>query len=510
MVNELGSERPLLECLEFYMKLVVSLVALLVAWSFFVKGRKRRLPPGPFPLPIVGNLHLLGELPHQALAALSLKFGPLMSLRLGSTLTLVVSSPDMAKDFLKTHDLLFASRPPSAAANYFWYNCTDIGFAPYGPYWRQVRKVCVLQMLSSRRLDYFRFIREEEVSAMIRSIANSDHPVNISKTVSTLLSDIMCRMAFGRKYSDQDSIGGKGINSMIKESFVVAGAFNFGDYIPYLAWMDLQGLNRRLKDIHTIQDDFLEKILDEHVAQNVPNVTRDLVDVLLAASADKEMEIQITRDNIKAILYDMFAAGTDTSSTSIEWAMSELLRNPTLLKKVQDELERVVGMGRMVRESDLPCLPYLQAVVKEALRLHPPSVLALPHLSVEACNVLGYEIPPNTRVLVNIWAIGRNPISWEDAERFAPERFMQGGSMDEKVHNCEWIPFGAGRRGCPGEQLGMLVVEFGLAQLLHCFDWTLPDKMNGEELDMSERFGITVRRARDLTAVRTPRLTVVL
>jgi cytochrome P450 len=190
--------------------------------------------------------------------------------------------------------------------------------------------------------------------------------------------------------------------------------------------------------------------------------------------------------------------------------MLELLRNPPLLKKVQDELERVVGMGRMVRESDLPSLLYLQAVVKEALRLHPPSVLALPHLSVEACNVLGYEIPPNTRVLVNIWAIGRNPISWEDAERFAPERFMQGGSMDEKVHNCEWIPFGAGRRGCPGEQLGMLVVEFALAQLLHCFDWTLPDKMKGEELDMSERFGLTVRRAQDLSAVLTPRLTVVL
>jgi cytochrome P450 len=487
------------------MKLVVSLVALLVAWSFFVKGRKRRLPPGPFPLPIIGNLHQLGKLPHQALAALSLKFGPLMSLNLGSALTLVVSSPDMAKEFFKTHDLVFASRPPSAASNSFWYNCTDIGFAPYGHYWREVRKLCVFQLLNSRRLEFFRFIREEEVSAMIQSIANSDHPVNISKTVSTLATDIMCRMTFGKKFSDQDSIGSRRINSMIKESFVLAGAFNFGDYIPSLAWMDLQGLNRRMKDVHSIQDYFLEKILDEHVAQNDPNVTRDLVDVLLAASVDKDMELQITRDNIKSLLYDMLSAGTDTSSTTLEWAMAELLRNPTMLKKVQDELERVVGMERMVRESDLPSLLYLQAVVKETLRLHPASPLALPHLSMEACNVLGYEIPKNTHVLVNLWAIGRNPAAWEDAERFVPERFMKGCSMEEKLRNCEWIPFGAGRRGCPGEELGMLVVQYGLAQLLHCFDWTLPDKMNGLELDMSEKYGITVRTANEIFAVRTPR-----
>lgn len=345
---------------------------------------------------------------------------------------------------------------------------------------------------------------------MIHSIGDSDHPVNISKIVSTLMADIMCRMTLGRKYSDQDSIGCKGINSVVQESYVVAGAFNVGDYIPYMAWMDLQGLNRRFKEIHGIQDELLEKVIEEHVAQNDPNVTRDLVDVLLAASADKDMEPQITRDNIKAILYDMLGAGTDTSSTTTEWAMSELLRNPPLLKKVQDELERVVGMERMVLESDLPSLPYLQVVVRETLRLYPSAPLALPHLSVEACNVLGYEIPKNTQVLVNLWAIGRNPTSWEEAERFVPERFMNGCSLDEKVRNCEWIPFGAGRRVCPGEQLGMLLVQFPLAQLLHCFDWTLPDKMTGRELDMSERFGMTVRRAHDLSAVPTPRLTVVL
>lgn len=500
---------PLPDYVEFCLRFTTALVAVVVAWSFFVRVRNRKLPPGPFPLPILGNmLYILGGLPHQALAALSLKSGPLMSLYFGSKLVLVISSPEMAREFMKTRDLLFASRSPSIAGNYLLYNYSDVASAPYGPYWRQMRKVCVLQMLSSKRLDYFRFIRKEEVSVMIRSITNnSDHPINIGQTVSTLTKDIICRMTFGRKYSDHDFIGNKGVIAMIKEIFRLLGDFNIGDYIPYLAWMDLQGINRGVKEIHRIQDEFLEKIVDEHVAQNDPNVTRDLVDVLLPASADKDMELQITRDNIKAVLYDMLAAGTDTSAVGIEWAMSELLRNAPVLQKLQDELQRVVGMGRMVRESDLPGLPYLQAVVRETLRLHPPGPLAIPHFSEEACNVLGYEIPRNTRVFVNLWAIGRNPKSWEEPERFVPERFMQDGCLDEKIKNFEWIPFGAGRRRCPGELLGTLLVEFAVAQLVHCFDWRLPDEMIGEELDMSEKFtGLTVPRAVELLAVPTSRL----
>eukprot|EP00253_Pinus_taeda_P027373 PITA_27373 len=514
MANLLYSERLMLECAEFYIKFAAAiLVTLVVSWSFLFQVRKRRLPPGPFPLPIVGNLHLLlGRLPHQALATLSLKCGPLMSLRLGSSaLTLVVSSADMAKEFLKNNDRLFAGRPQSMAAKYLSYNFSNVGYAPYGAYWRQMRKICVLQLLSSKRLDSFRFIREEEVCSMIRSIIEDSEgshvPVSISKAVSTLATSIICRMAFGRKYSDQQLI------ESIKESFLLAGTFNIADYIPYLAWLDLQGLGRRFKKIHKTVDHFFNNVIEEHIARNDPNVTPDLVDVLLAICADNDTEFQIKRKHIKGVIADMFAAGTDTSSIAIEWGMSEVLRNPPVLKKLHEELERVVGMERMVQESDLPSLVYLQAVVKETLRLHPPGPLAIPHLSLEDCSVSGYEIPGGTCVLLNLWAIGRNPKSWEDAESFKPERFMEkteAAEVDVNVQNFEWIPFGAGRRGCPGQQLGMLVVEFGMAQLLHCFNWRLPEKMNGqEELDMSERFnGLTLPRAHELVAVPTPRLSV--
>jgi len=510
MTIESGSQqRPVSQ--ELYIKLAAAfLVVVLAAWSFIFRGRKGSIPPGPFPLPIIGNLHMLGKLPHRTLASLSVKYGPLMSLRLGSTLTLVVSSSEMAREFLKTHDQLFASRAPSAAAKCLTYNCSGIEFAPYGAYWRQMRKLCVLQLLSPKRLDYFRFIREEEVSAMIRCIVNSDdpRPLNINQTVSSLATAIICRMALSRKYSDQDL---RSFGSMLRESFMLLGSFNIGDYIPYLDWMDLQGLNRRMKKIQKTQDYFLQKVIDERVAQNDPNVPRDLLDALLATSADTEF--QLSRDSIKAVLFDMLLGGSDTAPPIIEWAMSEVLKNPLVLTKLQHELEHVVGFGRIVCETDLPRLVYLQAVVKETLRLYPQGPFLFRHLSAEARNVAGYEIPQNTSVLVNVWAIGRNPESWKNAESFQPERFMDGVGSEVDAsgdQNLDWLPFGAGRRRCPGQQLGTLIAELGLAQLLHCFNWRLPlDDMNGQnqELDMIERFnGITFPRAHELFAIPTPRL----
>eukprot|EP01018_Ginkgo_biloba_P005071 Gb_27804 [translate_table: standard] len=396
-----------------------------------------------------------------------------MFLRLGSVPTVVASTPEMAKEFLKTHDLNFASRPATCAGKYVTYNSTDVGFAPYGPYWRKMRKVCMLELLSAKRIESMKFIREEEIAVMRERImkqcgVNGSNPVNGLKAL------------------------------------YLSGEFNIGDFIPYLEWMDLQGLRRRQKHIHKVFDDFFEKIIQEHV-ENKSRDHRDFVDVMLQLSEDNTMDIEITRDNIKAVILDMLSAGTDTSSATLEWAMSELLLNPSMMKKAQDELQSVVGLNRMVEESDLPQLEYLQVVVKETLRLHPPGPLLIPHEAREDCVVAGYNIPKKARIIVNVFAVGTDPNSWEDADMFKPERFI-GSPIDIKGQDFEVIPFGSGRRGCPGQPLGTTVVEYALATLLHCFDWRLPDGMKAEDLSMAEEFGLSTPRTVHLLAVPTPRL----
>lgn len=305
MANELGSHGPVvLERADSYTKLAAVLIGLLAAWFFYLKGRKLRLPPGPFAWPIIGNLHLLGQLPHKTLAALSLKYGPLMSLRLGSALTLVVSSPDVAKEFLKNNDRVFASRPSSAATKCLLYDSADVGFAPYGAHWRELRKICTLQLLSSRRIESFSCSRQEDVSEMIRSITNSvGRPISVTKSVSALSYNMICRMVLGKKCSDQSLSESTAIISMLKETLLFLGSFNIGDYIPYLSWMDFQGFNRRLRNFHKGADELLEKIVEEHISQNKPNVLPDFVDVLLAACKDEAIKFQITREHIKGVIY---------------------------------------------------------------------------------------------------------------------------------------------------------------------------------------------------------------
>ena len=199
------------------------------------------------------------------------------------------------------------------------------------------------------------------------------------------------------------------------------------------------------------------------------------------------------------------AASMDTSATMIEWALSELIKHPPMMKKVINELEKVVGMERMVEESDLESLEYLNMVVKETLRLHPVAPLLIPHESMEDCTVDGFHIPQKSRVIVNVWAIGRDPNAWTDADKFLPERFMES-DIDFRGQHFQFIPFGSGRRGCPGMQLGLTVVRLVLAQLVHCFDWELPDNMLPSELDMTEEFGLTLPRAKHLVAIPTCRL----
>ncbi|XP_023543272.1 cytochrome P450 CYP736A12-like [Cucurbita pepo subsp. pepo] len=487
--------------------LAVALVGVALLWRSWLHRGPNQLPPGPRGLPILGSLHLLGKLPHRDLRALSQKYGSIMYMRLGLVPTIVVTSPQAAELFLKTYDSVFASRPFLLASKYISYGQKNLGFAPYGSYWRNMRKMCTLELLSNVKVNSFRSMRREEVGLLVdylRDAAKNRAVVNLSSKICCVITDMTCLMVFGKKYADQE-FDERGFKSVIQEALQLVAIPNLGDFIPPIAALDLQGLDRRSKAVSKIFDGFLEKIIDDHLESKHENKTKDFVDVMLEIMSSQETEYQIERSNIKAILLDMLVAGMDTSATTIGWAIPELIRHPHVMKKMQDELEKVVGFDKKVEESDLEQLEYLDMVVKEILRLHPPAPILVPHESLEDCVVDGFYIPKKSRIIVNGWAIGRDPNFWIEPEKFFPERFM-GSQLDVKGRDFQLIPFGSGRRGCPGMQLGLTMVRLVVAQLVHCFDWKLPNDMLPDELDMTEEFGLTCPRAEELMVTPSYRL----
>ncbi|OIW00433.1 hypothetical protein TanjilG_05783 [Lupinus angustifolius] len=484
--------------------LLVSLTCLLL-WR---NSKKRRLPPGPRGLPILGSLHKLGQNPHRDLHQLAQKHGPIMFLRLGIVPTIVVSSPQAAEQFLKTHDHVFASRPPVEAAKYIAWEQKNLTFGEYGSYWRNMRKMCTLELLSHSKIISFKSMRQEELDLFIkllRDAANDIAAVDISAKISTLAAGMSCRMVLGRKYMDNE-FDEKGFKAVMKEGMHLAAAPNIGDYIPYVGALDLKGLKKRMKVVNKIFDDFFDRVIDEHMkSDSREDKIKDFVDVMLGFVGTEESEYRIDRPNIKAILLDMLAGSMDTSATAIEWAFSELMRHPRVMKKLQMELETVVGMKRKVDESDLDKLGYLNMVIKESMRLHPVAPLLIPHQSMEDCIVEDYFIPKKSKVIINAWAIMRDPSAWSDPEKFWPERF-EGSNIDVRGRDFQLIPFGSGRRGCPGLQLGLTMAHLVVAQLVHCFDWKLTNDMLPIDLDMTEHFGLSMPRAKHLVCIPAYRL----
>ncbi|KAJ8771218.1 hypothetical protein K2173_026058 [Erythroxylum novogranatense] len=476
--------------------IAVSLIALALIFQACLGNRNskgKKLPPGPKGFPIIGCLHLLGKNPHRALHDLAKRYGPLMHMRVGFVPTIVVSSPKMAELFLKTHDLVFASRPPVESVKYM--SPKGLAFAPYGPYWRNMRKLCTLELFTNLKTNSFKYLRKEEVDLLTEFI----------KQVSSVGTYISCRMIFGKKHTDMRL--GEGFTSVMHEGLHLVTAPNLADCIPQIGPLDLQGLRKRVKGISKVLDGFFEKIIDDHIQSKDENRTKDFVDILLSFFESQETEYRIGRDNIKSLMLDMLSASMDTSTTVVQWALSELMKNPQILKKVRKELDEKVPLNRMVEESDLEGLDYLDMVIKETFRLHPVTPLLLPHMSTEDITIEGFHIPKNSRVLINTWAIGRDPTVWSDAETFIPERFV-GSDIDFRGRDFELLPFGSGRRSCPGMQMGMITVRLILARLVHSFDWELSDGMLPSELGMTEVFSLVIRRATPLLAIPTYRLSV--
>nr|GMD56475.1 cytochrome P450 84A1-like [Ipomoea batatas] len=511
-----------LEALEAQKHMVIYFVIPFLFLFLLSRLRRKPYPPGPKGWPLIGNMNLMDHYSHRGLAKLAEQYGGLLHLKMGSLHMVVVSGPDEARQVLQTQDNIFSNRPANVAISYLTYDRADMAFAHYGPFWRQMRKLCVVKLFSRRRAESWASVCDE-VNNAVRAVAmNCGSALNIGELIFGLTQNITYRAAFGS--SPTSGQGQDNFINILQEFSKLFGAFNVSDFFPFLSRFDLQGLNPRLVKARAALDGFIDEIIDDHIRRQNKNdggqvsgdgAETDMVDELLAfysdemkvneSSDDLQNAIKLTRDNIKAIIMDVMFGGTETVASAIEWTMAELMKTPENLRKLQQELTDIVGLDRKVEEGDLEKLTFLKCCLKETLRLHPPIPLLL-HETAEATEVNGYYIPARSRAIINAWAIARDKNSWEDPDSFKPERFLKEGMPDFKGTNFEFIPFGSGRRSCPGMQLGLYALELAVAHLFHCFTWELPDGMKPSELDMDDVFGLTAPKATRLIVIPTPRL----
>ncbi|CAN6306212.1 unnamed protein product [Urochloa humidicola] len=465
-----------------------------------------RLPPGPWNLPVIGSLHHLagGAPPHRALLRLARRHGPLMLLRLGEVPAVVVSSPEAAAEVMRARDPAFAGRPRSATADVVGFAGRGLIFAPHGEHWRQMRKVCVLELLGARQVRRLQRVRQAEVSRLVGSVSNvaGAEVVDLGRELTALANNIIARAAFGGECQRREAYLRE-----IEAVATLAGGFSLPDMFPssrLARW--LSAAARDLRRSHARVERIIAGIVQERMEKRIECASpgggadvedEDLLDVLLRLKEEGSLTFPLTTEIIGAVISDIFGAATDTTATTIEWAMAELIRNPQAMSRATSEVRHKLGQGRVtVTDADLGDLCYLRMVIKETLRLHPAAPLIL-RASQENCQIMGYDIPRGSSVFINAFAVARDPRHWDDAEEFRPERF-ESSKLDYKWTDFEFIPFGAGRRQCPGALFATTTIELTLANLLYHFDWALPDGADPKTLDMSEVFGITVRRRSNL------------
>ncbi|XP_039140262.1 cytochrome P450 CYP82D47-like [Dioscorea cayenensis subsp. rotundata] len=464
---------------------------------------KQKKPPQPFfALPVIGHLHLfLNRQPfYLTLADMVDKLGPVFMLQLGSRRTLVISSWDVVKECFTINDKAFSSRPITAATKYICYNGAMVGFAPYGSYWRSIRKIATTELLSNTRLDKLKHVMLAEIDTCIKELHNlcdnnsNNNRVDMKKWFGDLNFNVVLQMVVGKRFfgsgggSDEAWKFRKAAHQWFHLIFVSVPS----DMFPWLEWMDLGGYVKAMKAAAKEMDCVMVKLLEEHrerrrrTVSGEPSGQSDFMDVMLSIMEDGfQFENQLDSDTvIKANSLALILGGTDTTSTSMTKVLGYLLKNQDALKKVQTELDEQVGKDRVVNESDIKNLIYLQAVIKESSRLSPASEFLVPRETTQNCTVAGFQIPAGTQVMIHAWKLHRDPLVWPDPFEFRPERLLEsdaGIKIDVKGHNFELVPFGAGRRACPGISMGLHVMHLTLARLMQDFEFRavgdVPDEL---------------------------------
>ncbi|MFS7999054.1 putative cytochrome P450 [Helianthus anomalus] len=490
-------------------------------WLNIVKNQAAPQATGSWP--IIGHLHLLSgsRPPQQVLGDMADKYGPIFTIKLGVHQVLVVSSGEVAKECFTTNDKVFASRPKSRATKIMAYNYAVIGLAPYGDYWRQVRKIVMLEIFSQRRVEMLGGVRVSEVRTFTKDIyevwlRNKDSEgsdmvkVDMKQWFGNLVFNVFVRIISGKRFQLNDEEGVR-FQNVARKFFELLGTFVVSDFVPFMNLFDVGGYEKEMKmtgkEMDNIMEGWLENRKREKESGQQQEGDQFFMDVLISILQDASKEDFPGYDHdtvIKATCLAMITAGSDTTSATLTWALSLLLNNPDTLKTAQDEIDEHVGRDRRVEESDIKNLTYLDAIIKETLRLYPAAPLSVPHESMEDCVVSGYDIPKGTRLLVNLWKIHRDPNIWSDPYEFKPERFLTSQKdIDLKGNHFELLPFGTGRRMCPGVYFALKVLPLALANVIQQF---VIKKTSNEPIEMSESSGLTTSKATPLEVLLAPRL----
>jgi cytochrome P450 len=471
------------------------------------KNNSKNIPPSPPTYPIIGHLHLIKTPVHRTLQNLSYKYGSIFSLRFGSIPALVISSPQLLEECLSKNDAIFANRPQIILGKHIGYNDTSVAFAQYGPHWRNLRRVLNSEFLSTNRLNEYFTVRKQDRTSLVKSLYDdstlSFRKVEMKSRFSELMFNGVMTMASGKRSlgaTSEDLEEANKFRGIIRDIFEMSGAGNPSDIFKFLKWIDFQNYEKKMVRLHKSSDAYLQSLVDkirnERKASGITGKnSKTLIDAMLALQESQPE--YYTDDLIKGLVSTSLLAGTDSSASTTEWAMSLLLNHPEVLKKARTEIDNNIGHDHLVDETDLAKLPYLQCIMNETLRLFPAGPLLIPHKSSEDCKVGGYDIPRGTLLFVNVWALHRDANVWDDPTSFKPERF-EGAEIDPYT----FVPFGAGRRKCPGGGLANRVVNLSLAALIQCFDW---ERVNDDLVDLSEGEGITMPKKEPLEALCKPR-----
>ncbi|MED6220417.1 hypothetical protein PIB30_044659 [Stylosanthes scabra] len=470
---------------------LISISFLLTLKLLFKSRAINKLPPGPPYLPLIGNLHQLKQPFHRTFYNLSQKYGKVFSLWFGSRLVVVVSSQTAAQECFSKNDIVLANRPHFLIGKYIGHNNTTLALSPYGDHWRNLRRIATLEVLSNHRITSFLEIRRDEILRLVQKLAqecsNGFKQVELRSKFSEMTFNTIMRMVSGKRYYGDDCDvtdveEARQFRAIIKELVPLSGANNPGDFITVLRWFDFDGLESKLKRISKRTDSFLQGLIDEHRCGK--RNTNTMIDHLL--TRQQTHPEYYTDQIIKGLILVMLLAGTDTSSVTLEWAMSNLLNHPDIIKRARKEIDTQIGEDRFIDEPDISKLNYLQNIVHETFRLNPAAPLLVPHLSSEDCTLEGYKVPHNTIVLVNAWTIHRDPKVWGDnSTQFKPERFEKEGETNKL------LTFGIGRRACPGANLAQRTVNLTLGLLIQCFEW---ERTTHKEIDMLEGKGLVVSK----------------